>query len=338
MRRLSGARSRRFYLGATLLALIVLFSGCANNGPQDYLNYQAGSNAEKADNLWDITILIAAVIFVIVEGLLVFALIRFRHKPGREAAQFHGNTKLEIILTLVPALILIGLLIPTVTTIFDIARTPAGSLEITVTARQFWWQYDYNDFDFATANELHIPVGQPVHLNLKGADVVHSYWIPRLSGTQDVVPGRNNELTFTALEEGRYMGQCKEFCGLSHANMRLIVFAHDPADFLTWVAEQQKPAGTPTADSAEGQKLFLEGACVNCHAIKGTDAAATTAPDLTHLASRETFAGATFRLNEANLAEWLRDPPAMKPGSLMPDYGLSEDEITKLVAYLMSLE
>ncbi|MEA2452603.1 MAG: cytochrome c oxidase subunit [Actinomycetota bacterium] len=338
MRRPSNTRSRRFYVGATLFALVLLFAGCANNGPQDFLNYQAGSNAEKADNLWDVTILIAAVIFVVVEGLLVFALVRFRHKPGREAAQFHGNTKLEIVLTLVPALILIGLLIPSIKTIFDIAHKPEGALEITVTARQFWWQYDYDDFDFATANELHIPVGQPVHLTLKGADVIHSYWIPRLSGTQDVVPGHNNELNFTALEPGRYMGQCKEFCGLSHANMRLIVFAHPPAEFQTWVSEQQKPAAPPSADVAEGQKLFLEGACINCHAIQGTDAAATTAPDLTHLASRETFGGATFELNEANLAEWLADPPAMKPGSLMPDYGLSQDEITKLVDYLMSLD
>ena len=337
MKRPSDLRSRRIILGVALLALLLLFSGCADNGPQDFLNYQEGSNAEKADKLWDVTILIAAVIFVIVEGLLVFALIKFRHKPGREAAQFHGNTKLEIILTLVPALILIGLLIPSVQTIFDIAHKPEGSLEITVTARQFWWQYDYEEFDFATANELHIPTGQPIHLTLKGADVIHSYWIPRLTGTQDVVPGRDNELTFTANKPGKYYGQCKEFCGLSHANMRLLVFAHDPADFQTWVSEQQRPA-TSSPDVAAGEKLFLEGTCVNCHAIDGTDAAATTAPDLTHFASRETFAGAMFDVNEANLAEWLRDPPAMKPGSLMPDYGLSEQEIADLVEYLMSLE
>jgi cytochrome c oxidase subunit 2 len=338
MRRLSGVRPRRLFLGATLLALVVLFSGCADEYPQDFLNYQSGPNAEKADNLWDITFLIAAVIFVIVEGLLVYALIRFRHKPGREAAQFHGNTKLEVVLTIVPALILVGLLIPSIATIFDIAKKPPGSLEITVTARQYWWQYDYNDFDFATANELHIPINQPIHLTLKGADVIHSYWIPRLTGTQDVVPNRDNELTFSATEPGRYMGQCKEFCGLSHANMRLIVFAHEPADFQTWVAEQQKPAGAATSDAAAGEKLFLEGTCVNCHAIEGTDAAATTAPDLTHFASRETFAGATFELTPENLAEWLRDPPAMKPGSFMPDYGLTEDEIADLVTYLMSLE
>ena len=337
MRRPSDLRSRRIFFGATLVALVLLFSGCADNGPQDFLNYQAGPNAEKADNLWDITFLIAAVIFVIVEGLLVYALVKFRHKPGREAAQFHGNTKLEIVLTLVPALILMGLLIPSIVTIFDIAHKPEGSLEITVTGRQYWWQYDYDDFDFATANELHIPIDQPVHLTFKGADVIHSYWIPRLTGTQDIVPGRENELTFSASEPGRYMGQCKEFCGLSHANMRLIVFAHEPADFQTWVSEQQKPAA-PSSEVAAGEKLFLEGSCVNCHAIQGTDAAATTAPDLTHFAARTTFAGAMFETNEENLADWLRDPPAMKPGSFMPDYGLSEEEITQLVAYLMSLE
>ena len=336
MRRLSD-RSRRLILGASLFALVLLFSGCADNAPQDFLNYQSGPNAEKADGLWDITFLIAAVIFVIVEGLLVFALIKFRHKPGREAAQFHGNTKLEIILTLVPALILMGLLIPSIKTIFEIAKEPPGSLQVTVTGRQYWWQYDYKDFGFATANELHIPVGQPVHLTFEGADVIHSYWIPRLTGTQDIVPGRENGLTFSASEPGRYLGQCKEFCGLSHANMRLIVFAHEPAEFQTWLSEQQKPAA-PSSDVAAGEKLFMEGTCVNCHAIKGTDAAATTAPDLTHFASRTTFAGAMFEVNEENLAEWLRDPPAMKPGVLMPDYGLGEEEITQLVAYLMSLK
>jgi cytochrome c oxidase subunit 2 len=325
-------------LGAALLALLLLLPACASDAPQDFLNNQAGPNARKADQLWDITFLIAVVIFVIVEGLIVYALVRFRHKPGRQAADFHGNTKLEVVLTLVPAIILAGLAIPTLKTIFDIARVQEGALEITVTARQFWWQYDYEDFDFATANELHIPTGQPVHLTLKGADVIHSYWIPRLTGAQDVVPNRDNEMTFSADEPGRYMGQCKEFCGLSHANMRLLVFAHDPQDFQTWVRQQQSPARPASSDVAAGEKLFLAGECVNCHAIEGTDAAATTGPDLTHFASRQTFAGATFNLTEENLATWLRDPPAMKPGALMPDYGLTEQHIAQLVSYLLSLE
>lgn len=334
----SDLRLRRALLGAALLALLFLFPACASDAPQDFLNNQAGPNAKKADQLWDVTFLIASVIFVIVEGLLVYALIRFRHKPGREAADFHGNTRLEVVLTLVPAVILAGLAIPTLKTIFDIAREQKGAIEITVTARQFWWQYEYEDFGFATANELHIPTGAPVHLNFRGVDVIHSYWIPRLTGAQDVVPNRDNELTFSADEPGRYMGQCKEFCGLSHANMRLLVFAHEPKDFETWVLQQQSPARPASTDVAAGEKLFLEGECVNCHAIQGTDAAATTAPDLTHFASRETFGGATFELTEENLATWLRDPPAMKPGALMPDYGLSEQQISQLVAYLMSLE
>ena len=325
-------------MGASFLALALLLSACSSAGPQDFLNDLAGPNAKKADQLWDITFLIATVIFFIVEGLLVFALIRFRHKPGRQAAQFHGNTKLEVVLTLIPAMILAGLAIPTLKTIFEISAKPKNALEVTVTAKQFWWQYDYEAFDFSTANELHVPTGQPVHLTLKGADVIHSYWIPRLTGAQDVVPGRENELTFSADEPGRYMGQCKEFCGLSHANMRLIVYAHDPADFQTWVAEQQKPAAPAAGDLAAGEKLFLEGECVNCHAIAGTDAASTTGPDLTHFASRETFAGAMFRRTDENVASWLRDPPAMKPGALMPDYGLSESEIDSLVAYLQSLK
>lgn len=337
MRTPAGWRKRAFVALAGTFALLA--TACAGKAPQDYINNQAGPVARDADRLWDITFLIAAVIFFVVEGLLVFAIVKFRARPGREAAQFHGNTKVEVLLTAVPALILAGLAVPTVRGIFEVAEVPDNALNVTVTARQFWWDYEYTDEDLFTANELHIPTDRPVYLTLLGDDVIHSFWVPLLGGKQDVVPGRENYMTIQADEPGVYRGQCTEYCGLSHANMRIRVIAHEPDDFEAWVSDQQAEAASPTDSlAAEGEDLFLEGECINCHAVQGTDAQARVGPDLTHFGSRETFAGALFDTNEENLRAWLADPPAVKPGAKMPDYGLTSDEIDALVAYLMSLE
>ena len=319
--------------------LVLLASSCTGSAPQDYINYQEGPIARRADQLWDITFAIAVAIFFIVELLLIYAIVRFRARPGREAAQFHGNTKVEIVLTAVPALILAGLAVPTVSTIIDLSGRPDGALDVTVTARQFWLEYEYEDAGVITANELHIPIDQPVYLTLEGDDVIHSFWVPRLAGKQDVVPGRTNNMVIEADEPGSYRGQCTEYCGLSHANMRLRVIAHTESGFDQWLSDQQEEALSPTDSlAAEGEQLFMDGECINCHAIQGTDAQARTGPDLTHFASRETFAGALFQTNEKNLRDWLEDPPGVKPGAKMPDYGLAPDEIDALVAYLLSLE
>ncbi len=340
--------SRGLRRALLLLLSLALLTGtaCVEDGPQNFLRPE-GEVARKADQLWDITFLIAAVIFFIVQGLLVYAIIRFRARPGVEARQFHGNTKVEVILTVIPALILAGLAVPTVSTIMSLSQKPAGDiLEIKVIARQFWWEYQYTDLGVTTANEMHVPVDTPVYLTLEGDDVIHSFWIPKLTGKQDVVPGRVNNMQFEADNPGReYYGQCTEYCGLSHANMRLRVFTHTESEFDQWVAEQRRPAPDPEDELAqEGARIFLEedlpagGRCIDCHAIQGTDAQATTAPDLTHFASRKTFGAAMFDVTPENLSTWLRDPPAMKDGAKMPDYGLSEEQIRALVAYLMTLE
>ena len=343
----AGRARRQAIRPLVLLASValLLLSGCVENSKQGYL-YPEGPIARRADSLWDVTILIAAVIFVIVQGLLIFAIIRFRERPGREARQFHGNTKVEIILTVIPALILAGLAVPTVSTVLALGKKPTGDvLEIKVIARQFWWEYQYTDLGVVTANEMHVPVDRPVYLTLEGDDVIHSFWIPKLTGKQDVVPGRVNHMQFEAENAGReYFGQCTEYCGLSHANMRLRVFTHTQEDFDQWVDEQREPAAAPdSALAKEGRQIFLEeelpagGTCINCHAIQGTEAQATTAPDLTHFASRKTFAGALFQNTPENLSAWLRDPPGVKPGAKMPDYGLSEDQIAALIAFLRGL-
>ncbi|MEA2462185.1 MAG: cytochrome c oxidase subunit [Actinomycetota bacterium] len=333
-----------------LVGLLALgLTACSGDEPQNVLA-PVGKYALKEDRLWDLTFMFAAVIFVIVEGVLVFTLVKFRHRPGREAAQFHGNTKLEIILTLIPATILAGIAIPTVKTIFDVAEKPANALEVTVVGHQFWWEFRYTGLgpdgtDVVTANELHIPTGQEVYLTLEGKadDVNHSFWVPRLAGTQDVVPGRENHLLMRADTPDTYWGQCKEYCGLSHANMRQRVIAETPADFQTWLAEQQKPGVKPTGGvAAAGQKAFLANACVGCHTIGGTEAAAEVGPNLTHLASRKVFAGALLELNKENLIKWVSDAPSVKPGSRMPsgvkDLGLSPQDVQDIVTYLLTLK
>jgi cytochrome c oxidase subunit II len=354
--------NRRLVVGAAVLLFLAL-GGCARVAPQDTLQPE-GEVAEKADQLWDITFLIAVVVFVIVEGLLVFALIRFRQRPGVEARQFHGNTKVEVILTAVPALILLGLAVPTVSTIMQQAEKPEGALEVTLVAHQFWWEYQYPELGIVSANELHIPTGRDVYISLEGAttdpvtgdnEVIHSYWVPRLAGTQDIIPGRTNTMRLNADEPGNYKGQCKEFCGLGHAYMRLEVIAETPEDFTEWVSEQQSTPEPPAAGTAgDGAKLFAEGAeggsfangpaCASCHAVDanlnedGTVPQPATGPNLAHFASRKTFAGAIFQNTEENLRAWLADPPGVKPGARMPDLGLTDDQINDLIAYLNTLK
>lgn len=334
-------------LFALLALLVVLLTACEmpSAGPQDFLSDLSSKQTQRADTLWDITFAIAVVIFVIVEGLIVYALIRFRARPGREAKQFHGNTKVEIILTVIPSLILAGLAVPTVQTILENSERPEGALNVQVVAKQFWWEYNYPDLGVVTANELHIPVDQPTYVEITAAtnDVIHSFWVPRLTGSQDAVPGRTNITLMTPTETGEFWGQCKEFCGLSHSRMRLRVIVETQEEFEAWVAEQKAEAVEPTDSLAqEGKELFLGSACAGCHAIGGTDAAGISGPNLTHLASRGTFAGAMFDLNEENLRRWVANAPALKPGVLMPsgtgELGLSQDDVNAIVAYLLTLE
>ncbi len=342
----------RLVLG--LIAMTVVLAACAQNASQDSLK-PAGPYAEKIHALFTPVFWIAAAIFFIVEGGIVFLLIRYRHRKGRAGIppQIHGNNRLEIAWTILPALILVGVAVPTVSTIWDLSKQPRGDvLNVTVKGHQWWWEFDYPDLNVSTANELHIPTGRPVYVSLDSVggligdgEVIHSFWVPELAGKQDVVPARTNHVTLEADRPGTYYGQCAEFCGLSHANMRLRVIAQSPADFDAWVSAQQQDAVTPQAGSvaAAGMDFFfgtngLGGQCIACHAIQGTKASAIAAPNLTHFASRDCFAGCMFSNTSEQVAAWLRNPPARKPGSWMPNFHLSEEQINALVTYLESLK
>lgn len=356
------ASLRRLGRVLMLVAFAGVMAACATVAPQDTLD-PAGPVAETQDNLFRPVFWIAAAIFFLVEGAIVFAAIKFRAR-GRtdEPKQIHGNTRLELTWTLIPALLLAGIAVPTVLTIFTLNTSASeDDLHVHVIAKQWWWEYEYLDGEevsFVTANEMVVPEGRRVFLTLDSPDVIHSFWIPRLAGKQDVVPGRTNTLQFATDEntieksengDGWFEGQCAEYCGLSHANMRLRVRVVPQAEFDRWATEQEAPAVTPTSgDAAAGRALFFDpafnekletDACINCHAIRGTDAAARIGPDLTHFASRETFAGALVRTTEQNVHDWILNTRAIKPGVVMPIFEgrLTDEEVRLLVAYLLSL-
>jgi cytochrome c oxidase subunit II len=339
------ARSR-LRLHALVVGLGLLLSGCAKNAPQDFLEPE-GEIANDVDRLWNLVFPIAVFFFFLVMLLLVVAMVRFRSRGDDDAPrQIHGNTALEIGWTIVPALILLFVGILTVATLFDITERPTGRnvLNVTVTGHQWWWEYEYPDHKVTTANELHIPVGTKVDLELKSADVIHSFWPPKLAGKVDVSPGRVHRMTIVADEPNKtYLGQCAEFCGVSHANMRLRVYTHTKEGFDRWVAEQARQPAVPGGGSAgNGALLFRAKGCGGCHTVGGYTAG-DIGPDLSHFSSRDTFAGSIFENTDANLRRWLRDPPGEKPmmpdnGLGMPNLGLTEAEITDLMAYLRTLK
>jgi cytochrome c oxidase subunit 2 len=360
-----GARRRASVRGVAMsVALLALIAGCAKDAPQDVLD-PAGPIAVEADHLFRKLLFFAVVpVLALVEGLLIVSVVRHRHRVGRpEPAEVDGHAKLRWVVA--PALVLMFVdLIPLAgeaKTTFELAREPEGDvLQVEVYGHMWWWEYLYPEAKISTANELHIPTGRPVRLTLRSIEpglpapeagkyaqgVLHSFWVPKLAGKQDVVPGRDNKLTLIADKPGTYRGQCAEYCNLSHANMRLRVVAQKPADFEAWVKEQQRPAVRPASGAAaDGYEIFTgEGGCISCHTVVGVEGAeGRVGPNLTHLKSRKTFAGAIFENTAENLTKWVKDPPAMKPmrpdkGTGMPDQGLSDKEVGKVVAYLETLE
>jgi cytochrome c oxidase subunit 2 len=354
-----GARSWRVALFGVL---VLVLASCGNDNDQNALTPK-GKYARKADHLWNLVFPIAVVMFFLVALAVLFIIIRFRERPGNmDPKQVHGNTPLEIGWTIAPALLLAILAVPSVKTIFDIAKNPKDSVPVRVVGHQFYWEYQYLDQDpndhpdakvlFSTANELVIPTGRDVELFVTSVDVIHSFWIPELAGKQDAVPGRSVRLLMEADDPGMYRGQCAEFCGLSHANMRAEAIAKTPADFQTWVSEQEQvPRAAPTdPQAAAGAQLFTSAGCVACHQNKGYDPNGTQiGPNLTHVRSRDVYAGSIFDFawgtpeGKAQLEQWIHNAPHEKPGVVMKNFSvgstaLSQEQLDALVAYLGTLK
>jgi cytochrome c oxidase subunit II len=323
-----------------LVAISLMLSGCSSGWR--ILN-PSGMIAAKEANLYWIVLAMSAVVFVIVDGGLVYIVIRHRERKGDTTPprQIYDNRLLETIWTAIPVGIVIVLFILTVVTMRAVAAPPpsANDVKVTVVGHRWFWEFDYPDQGIKTANEMHIPAGAHVLMTLNSVDVDHSFWVPELSGKTDVIPGQNNTMWLTTDKVGTYDGQCDEFCGTEHALMRFKIMVDTPADYQAWVAAMQKPPAAPTTALAiQGQQLVTQGVCQGCHTIDGTNMKGTVGPNLTHLHSRTTFAGASYPLTDQNMIPWLQDSEALKPGNLMSGVHVSDQDVLPILAYLATLK
>jgi cytochrome c oxidase subunit 2 len=321
--------------------------GAANRKiPQTNIFTTVSTPANEISTLAIFVLAITGAIFLIVGGLLVYSIVRFRTPAGddgREPPQIYGSNPVELAWTTLPVLIVFVLILTTGRTIYTIqaAPRPPGAISVRVVGHQWWWEFQYPDLGIVTANELHVPVSDsqdpsPTFLTLESADVAHSFWVPRLAGKTDLIPNKTNTMWIDPHEPGTYLGQCAEYCGTEHALMLLRVVAHPRDEWQRWVAAQQQPSVQDPA-AARGRAVFESTACINCHTVRGTVATGEFGPDLTHLMSRETL-GAGVALNTPDhLKIWVNDPSVMKPGALMPAMNLAEKDLDALVAYMTTL-
>jgi len=360
---------RRSMIRITFLVVAlaaVLLASCSSDLPQSSLNPRS-AEAESIDKLWDFILLLGTAVFIVVGGALAYAIIRFRKRPGneQEPKQIHGNTRLEIAWSIIPVVLLVIIAIPTLTVLFDL-RSPAEGdfVRVEVIGHQWWWEFQYPDIldedgrPLTTANEMHIPAGMTSELTMTSVDVIHSFWVPSLAGKRDVVPGRETRIKITPDADiaGQMVpGQCAEYCGLSHADMRFRVFVDSEAEFDVWTAEQLEASPIPTTGAAAaGYETFTQ-LCTTCHQAKVAAADGSVevvgvalGPDLTHFGSRTSLAAAVEENTAEHLAQWIDNPESVKPmapelndlseGLIlgMPDYGLDERQIQELVELLES--
>jgi cytochrome c oxidase subunit 2 len=337
-----GYRSGRLPRLAAVLGLLlmtVVFASCGvADDPQSTIA-QGGEANERIWFVYNILWVLSAIVFVLVEGMLIYAIWRFRHRPrmahGRPVP-VHGNTRLEIIWTIIPAIIIAGIGIPTLQVLAELSDSPDedSNVAIEAIAHQFFFEFRYPE-GVNSSNVLHIPEDTYIDVSLHSNDVIHSFWVPKLNGKTDMIPGRVNEMWLRADDPGTYAGQCAEFCGVGHALMKFQVEVHTQEDYEAWIQEQLNPS-TAEGDPATGEQLVVNGACAACHAIEGTSAQGAVGPALDGIASRPQIAGVVEN-NEENLRAWISNAPALKPGTAMPPMNLSEADLNHVVAYLQTL-
>lgn len=300
-----------------------------------------GPAANMVANLSWLMFGLAGAVFLLVMGVLILGLVRSR--PGVSVHESNPAQDRRFIIfggLLMPAVVLGIVYVSAIWTMRALAApAEADEIVVEIVGHQFWWEIHYPDFEVTTANEIHIPAGQPVRLRLASADVIHSFWVPELHGKIDLIPGQVNGFWLQADEPGVYLGFCAEFCGIQHAKMLLRVIAEPPERFAAWLEHQAGPAAAVTTpELEEGQQVFFESGCINCHTVRGTNASGTEGPDLTHLASRLTLAAGILENNRGNLGGWVVNPQHLKPGNHMPPSNLTGPELQALLTYLESLE
>ena len=342
-------KSSNFLVAGKLIVLAFLsVASAAASEPANGTNIfaPASTPAKMVTHLSFFVLVITGIIFVVVFTLLAYSLIKFRGRVGdvgREPAQVYGSTQIELAWTIIPILIVVVLFLATARVLHAVqdAPQPPGAIEVTAIGHQYWWEFRYPKLGVVTANELHIPVSDPANpnptfLTLLSADTDHSFWIPELAGKTDLIPNHPNRMWMDPQRTGIFLGQCAQYCGVQHAKMLLRVSVDSPEDFAAWVRSQQQPA-VQDASVATGRRVFESNACMNCHAVGATAANGRFGPDLTHLMSRATIASGAATNTPENLRLWIRDPNAVKPGSLMPAMKLSDSDLDAVVSYMETL-
>jgi cytochrome c oxidase subunit 2 len=323
-----------------LVALAVLVgatvAGCG--GGRSLLDAK-GSEADRVASVWWLMFGLAAAVYVLVAGFIVYAATRGRRKGG-EPSRLPEHRFIWIGGVLAPLVILAVLAVVTVDTTSALRTSSRGELRIDVVGKLWWWEVRYPGTGVVTANEIHVPRGTPIDLHLTSDNVIHSFWVPQLAGKMDTIPGQPNDLDFTADTVGRYLGQCAEFCGLQHAHMGVEVVVDTPADFGRWLARRERvPLEPVSEDAARGQLVFQREACAGCHTIRGTSASGKVGPDLTDVGSRARIGADTLLNTPENMRKWIRDAQSFKSGISMPSFGsLSDADVAAVTAYLESLK
>jgi len=340
------------FLAQTLLLLFWSVTAVWANEPK--IASPHGTNifapaSTPAKSIADLSVFVLAItgmIFVVVFALLVYCVVKFRDRAvdeRREPAQVYGSVQIELAWTIIPILIVVVLFLATARVIHAVedAPEPAGAIEVTVIGHQYWWEFRYPKLGIVTANELHIPVSDPSHstptfLQLLSSDTDHSFWVPELAGKTDLIPNHPNRMWMDPQRTGVFLGQCAQYCGTQHAKMLLRISVDGPEDFAAWIRAQERPA-VEDAGALAGRRVFEHNACMNCHAVGGTQADGRFGPDLTHLMSRATIAAGAAENTRDNLRLWIQNPSAIKPGSLMPAMKLSDADLDAVVTYMETL-
>ena len=336
-----------------LLSLLFVVACGGYDGPQSTFDTHGPVAKEQAD-LFYLILWAGMVVLVAVELAIIYIYIKYRRKKNsaRVPSQTHGNTKLEIMWTILPAIFLAIVSVPVLSAIWTIGTPPKNpDVVVNVHGHQYWFEFEYQDLDVVTANELHIPVGKKILINLYSNNVLHSFWIPKIAGKTDIIPNQGNYMWIQGDDVGMYYGQCAEFCGESHALMRFRVIVDTDEDFRAWIAHQKSEAFVPN-DPLEksGYDIFMssKAGCGGCHMINGSKKAkGKIGPNLTHFGSRQHMAAGILENNQVNLRNWIRNPDMIKPGNIMsgqaavymdPNKSLTESEVIALASYLQSLK
>jgi cytochrome c oxidase subunit II len=334
------ARARRATARAAPLLLALCLAGC---GGKQSIVAPRSHQTSLISLLWWWMLGAATVVFFGAIALLVIAWLR-RRTPGLPLLGRREDVSAGMVIAfgiVIPVVVLLALFAASDLYVIRFSQAPAAdstSLTVDVVGRQWWWEVRYPGTDAVTANEVHIPIDTRVNVVATTADVIHSLWVPRLARKIDMIPGRENRILFDTPDPGTYIGQCSEFCGLQHAHMRMAVVAESQSAFHSWLTNMARPAPAPTtASQREGESLFMSRGCAGCHELRGSEAQGRIGPDLTHLATRATLAALTIANTPQELSAWIHDPQAIKPGNHMPDLGLDNAEVEKLVSYLESL-